>query len=192
MSLSGAIQSLRGPVPSVPSPKNLIEPPEAAPAVAVLSVPPVPSEKIKTHGKTESGTEGENLGENGRGAKNQNGEVSESSISWNRWNQGGPLTEREFIEAITGAARQFKLSPATLWSFLSLEDIAAIREGSPENIGALWAFAESRSLTGDTLPGGHGLPFPGAAEEREGLPLVRRRKDIEPRGGPMHPEIERP
>jgi hypothetical protein len=166
MSLAGAIEALRKaiPVPPVPPVENLVEPPEAAPAGAVPPVPPVPPEKTKSYGETAETGDQEG---NGQGVKGQNGEVSNSSIQWNPWNQGKPLTEQELVSLITREAQRVKLLPADLWAFLSREDIELIRQGHPADIAALRAFAESRSRTGDRMTGGHDWPFPGTvARER--------------------------
>ncbi len=212
MSLSEAIQALRKavPVPWVPSTQNQREPLEALPAVAVPLVPPVPSEKTKSQARKEN-PEADGRAGCGLGAKSQNGEVSNSFIQGNLGNLDKPMTDQALAELVTQAAGRFKLSSDDLWAFLSLEDIEAMRTGSPEEIAALWAFAESRGRTGDRTGGGHDLPFPGAGEPSEGsrrvccgdcghfLPdrigdgfgMGRCGRGIEPGGGLMYPGVER-
>lgn len=211
MSLSGAIQTLRDLVPSVPSAQNPREPREALPAAAVPSVPWVPSEKIKSQNE-KANTEGRyGWDDGGPGAKSQNGEVSNSSIPGNPGNLVKPLTDPELAELLTRVANRFKLSPAELWTFLSLEDIEALRTGNPDEHRALWAFAASRSRTGDRMTGGHDRPFPGTTQAPGGFTPVccgdcahfqpdrigdgtgigRCGKGIEPHGGPMYPKVTR-
>jgi hypothetical protein len=211
MSLSGAIQALRNAVPSVPSAQNPREPREAAPAVAVPWVPPVPSEKSQSQNEKAEAEGRDGRDDGGPRAKSQNGEVSNSSISGNLGNLVKPLTDPELAEVFIQVANRFKLSPADLWAFLSLEDIEALRTGSPEEHRALWAFAASRSRTGDRMTGGHERPFPGANETPRGFVPVccgdcthfqpdrvgdghgigRCKKGIEPPGGPMYPKVTR-
>lgn len=200
MSLSAAIQALRKavPVPSVPSPENRREPPEALPDKAVPSVPSVPSEKSRIQPRDETAQAG-------------------SAEGWHPNAPGPtvpakPLTLEALAALIAKAARRYGLAPADLWAFLSVEDIEAIRTGSPEEIAALSAFAESRSLTGDTTPGGHDLPFPGAGggpseggrlvrcgdcghfqpdRVGDGSGIGRCGKGIDPGGGLMYPQVAR-
>ncbi|MGZ8216144.1 hypothetical protein [Methylomagnum sp.] len=74
------------------------------------------------------------------------------------------LSDTALAELVTQAARRFKLLPADLWAFLSLEDLDALRTGDPQELNALGAFAESVSRTGERIMGGHNLPFPGEPE----------------------------
>jgi hypothetical protein len=206
MSLAGAIEALRKAVPLVPPAENRTEPMEAAPVGAVPPVPGVPSEKSRGEKPVLEAS-----WENTPDLENENGEVSDSSLSRNRRNATGPLSDAPLAELFTRAARRFNLVPADLWAFLSLGDIEAIRTGRPDELRALWAFAESRSLTGERITGGHDLPFPGAIDEPAGLQRVACGdcahfrpdtvgdgsgigdcgKGIEARGWPRYPRIER-
>lgn len=96
--------------------------------------------------------------------KSENGELLDSGFSRNGCSSYPPLTEHELVALITRTAKRFKLCPADLWAFLSLEDLDALRSGDPQELQALGAFAESVSRTGERIMGGHNLPFPGEAE----------------------------
>jgi hypothetical protein len=122
-----------------------------------------------------------------------------------------PLSESALAELITRVAIPHGLDPLDLWHFLSAEDIEAIQTGNPDEHRALWAFAESRSRTGDRMTGGHDLPFPGTNEAPTGSTLVccgdcahfqpdrigngtgigSCKKGIEPHSGLMYPKVTR-
>ncbi|SMF96564.1 hypothetical protein SAMN02949497_4394 [Methylomagnum ishizawai] len=124
-----------------------------------------------------------------------------------------PLTVEALAALVAKAARHHGLDPADLWAFLSLDDIAALQAGAPDLPGALWAFAESRSLTGDRTGGGHDAPFPGTGTVEptgglqpvrcgdcaafqpdtigDGTGIGRCGRGIEPGGGPLFPRVER-
>lgn len=207
MSLAGAIEALRKAVPLVPPEANGTEPREAAPTGAVPPVPGVPSEASRGSEQPESEADRESAPD----LENENGEVSDSSLSRNLRNSSEPLSDLALAELVSRVARRFGLAPADLWAFLSLEDLEALRMGWPEEFRALQAFAESRSLTGERTTGGHGLPFPGAVEALAGIKPVRCGdcahfqpdtvgdgsgigdcgKGVEARGWPRYPGVER-
>jgi hypothetical protein len=210
VSLRSAIEARRSLVAPVAPPKKPVLPLQAAPIKAVAPVAPVAPEKSKSSEVEKVGNENKRLAGTGLGLESRNGELPNSEIWGYQCYQNKPITEQELTKEITRVARHFGLLPAVLWDFLSLEDLEAIQEGTPENIRALWTFAESRSLTGDTTPGGHDLPFPGTIEGGgfkpvccgdcahfqpdtigDGNGIGRCDQGIEPRGGAMYPRVER-
>jgi hypothetical protein len=201
MSLAGAIEALRKAVPSVSPETNRTELTEATP------IGVVPPEEAKDRAIPEDGTGRERAPD----LKNENGEVSNFSLSRNLRNPSKRLSDPALAELVSRAAWRFGLTPADLWAFLSLDDLEALRTGRPEELRAILAFAESRSRTGERTTGGHDLPFPGAAGAPAGLKPVccgdcahfrpdtvgdgsgieDCGKGIEARGRPRYPGTER-
>jgi hypothetical protein len=172
MSLEGAIQAARRrAVTSVTAPgiqtyqENPLPINEITPATAVTP------QNAEIHSKSGRGL-ADSREAGGQGTEVQNGEVLDFEFQRNPRNQE-PLSEPELAGLFTRAAQGTRLSPALLWAFLCVDDIEAIRAGSPGMIEALRAFAESRSENGDTTEGGHSLPFPGTARPADGKRKVR-------------------